>query len=367
MTGTLEELEDRVSGLEEKAGAPDSLGPLEVTINEEGVCFPNEGPEGEGAGLRFTYLGNAEGEVRKVPPGCVRDQVIPTERLCLSVTDAAGVPVRAFLEKWGASTTASNRAYILWREPGNAEAFAAMTVFGSAELVKSEGTEFIRLAATFNEAIPAGWPSDGVEVELVWVRTGDQGKEGPEGKQGPEGPPGPNELTESVSSIRWFEGATAREYIRGFLEGTKTHILEIAAQATGEASKLVRVFLESVKEGAASAQRMRVQAAEVARTILDGEGRSDFLQLAATSKRKIAFGRVKLTWAGSTLSGSVNVAHGLGVAPGQVVFSAWQAPEPGKVPIGNITGPPSATEFTCNAETKNAHTGSIELSWIAIA
>lgn len=89
------------------------------------------------------------------------------------------------------------------------------------------------------------------------------------------------------------------------------------------------------------------------------------LQLVTAGTHKVNFGTITLKWAGSALSEAKNVNHGLGTEPVFIDLISSPAPEPGKIPVANISSK-SATTFTVNAETKNVHTGEITMLWLAI-
>jgi hypothetical protein len=86
----------------------------------------------------------------------------------------------------------------------------------------------------------------------------------------------------------------------------------------------------------------------------------------ALDGKTIRAGSDTLTFAASTNSGTITVTHGLGATPGQVVATAKNAPAFGNIPVCH-TANYTDTTFQMNGETKSAFTGSVAVSWVAIA
>lgn len=80
---------------------------------------------------------------------------------------------------------------------------------------------------------------------------------------------------------------------------------------------------------------------------------------------KIDFGRVTLLFAASSLSEPLLVAHELETIPIAVVATSWNAPSGPKVPKCNSFAHGKST-FAINADLDEAHTGGIDITWIAI-
>ena len=75
-------------------------------------------------------------------------------------------------------------------------------------------------------------------------------------------------------------------------------------------------------ETTATTQEISLLAGSESKTLLDGTGKSEFLQLAKSAKRKLAEGSATVTFGATNLSGASEVEHGLGVVPTNVQVSA---------------------------------------------
>lgn len=74
-------------------------------------------------------------------------------------------------------------------------------------------------------------------------------------------------------------------------------------------------------------------------TILDSDGASGFLQLLTTAKRRIAFGHTGAIFVnGGSITNTVNVAHGLGVAPTWVGVVPWAEDSGFWMPVYGLGG-----------------------------
>jgi hypothetical protein len=86
----------------------------------------------------------------------------------------------------------------------------------------------------------------------------------------------------------------------------------------------------------------------------------------ALDGRTIRSGTETLTWSASANSGTVTVTHGLPAAPTEVTATSKGAPGFGNIPNCNVFAI-SDTTFALNAEVKTAFSGSVTVSWIAVA
>jgi hypothetical protein len=104
---------------------------------------------------------------------------------------------------------------------------------------------------------------------------------------------------------------------------------------------------------------------QVSATILDSGGQSTFLQLLATAKRKINFGFVNFNFV-AVNNLTVNVAHGLGVAPIIALATPyWDGgvPTPPTVGVGPTI---DATNLGLNMTFTAAQTKVFTMYWLAI-
>lgn len=103
--------------------------------------------------------------------------------------------------------------------------------------------------------------------------------------------------------------------------------------------------------------------------ILRGDGSSDFLRLATTAARKLAFGRGDVNFPGSA-DGTVTVAHGLGATPVLALADVDPTGAGGGVTSFAIGVHVDATNLTINAHSQNGAAigpGTLAGWWLAIA
>ncbi len=82
--------------------------------------------------------------------------------------------------------------------------------------------------------------------------------------------------------------------------------------------------------------------------------------------QKISFGLATLTFTASTDSANLLVPHTCGRVPLAVVATSFNGPTFPQIPTPN-TFTWTATDFTLNAELRAAYTGTIQVSWVALA
>jgi len=103
------------------------------------------------------------------------------------------------------------------------------------------------------------------------------------------------------------------------------------------------------------------------KTILDSQGRSNFLQLLATVDRKIDFGSTSINWPGGSAA-NVEIKHGLGVVPVAVLAINSSAPAFWGVivDVGVKTKEKFLTSLAFASEEGPVVGSKLTLDWIAI-
>lgn len=187
-------------------------------------------------------------------------------------------------------------------------------------------------------------------------------------------------------------GGTASE-ITLFKAGTSTRVGAITASpgatqvavnsealsiGEGESLNTLGAFLsEKVQfakifvKASPSVRQVRLQVDEETPTLMDGTGKSSFLQLTETAKRKVAFGHATVTWGVKGLSSSEKeVSHGLGTTPEAVLLTPRAKTSGG---VGTLfawlTAAPTAAVFkfaATNPTTEIAASSTLDVSWLAI-
>lgn len=103
--------------------------------------------------------------------------------------------------------------------------------------------------------------------------------------------------------------------------------------------------------------------------VVDEAQQSSFLQLVGgLARRRVNFGQGSLTWTASPDSATTAVNHQLGVAPVAISILSLVAPSFAQIPVFNVAGAVSNTQFPINARFPDLVSRSVTQSfmWIAI-
>jgi hypothetical protein len=196
---------------------------------------------------------------------------------------------------------------------------------------------------------------------------------------------GNTEEGSTESKVQWKGGGFTREMISGTFAGG-THMLQIWSnvsagshgqvniRALGEQPTLferkagrARVTVDAAEVGSIEIGATQKNAtAELARLLFDSQQRSDFLQLLATGKRRLAFGESTCGWvAGNHLSNTTVVNHGLSAVPLLVLVTPYQSESETHIAIFNVLNY-TETTFSVNGYWPGVGPGNNSFKWIAI-
>lgn len=167
-----------------------------------------------------------------------------------------------------------------------------------------------------------------------------------------------------INSIEWLRNAIARERIYGKAT-SENEFHNLILEALGNFAKS-KITLKG-SDFAENPSTATITLGSLVKLILNSEGKSDFLQLAAPQQLAMNGGRALAAFGGvpSTTSGEVTVSHGLGRTP-IVIMLFPNAAAPGVV-LGAVA--PDANKNTVNfkftATSNIGVTGNQPIEWLA--
>ena len=153
-------------------------------------------------------------------------------------------------------------------------------------------------------------------------------------------------------ALRWFSAGSLRQTIKGINSGAN-YVLELVTAVGLTAAEEAKIFIEGGGAGAAF-NRIRINVGTFTNTLLDREGKSEFLRLTSLKTDKINYGTTAEIGAGATIT----VNHGLGVTPKTVILTPITASANEPVIAEN----PGAVSF----KVKNTGGVAIFAFWLAV-
>lgn len=188
-------------------------------------------------------------------------------KLYVSTTSALGEVLTGEVPLWGTGTSVT-RAKVILRSKDEPKKFYMVWITSEATSKESGKWDVYSITPiTNNFALTNG---ENIVVEVI--RVGDKGEKGSTGEKGEKGEAGPRVLTEATEPIEFKEGANLREEIRTEVPEANNHLMKLRAIAEKTAELLIRGSTAATKTIAAAI------ANGYERTVVDGEGRSSFLQ-----------------------------------------------------------------------------------------